>query len=151
EPGGDERVPHLYVLGALHVVEHAARVHRPLYDATCARALHERIHPAVVVGDEQDASGMPAHEEHLPDDALGHEHSRPSRQPRARTRSATPRQRPEMARPRAEAARSSGAISSRKARPSGSARPAVRPLRTTSAAPTTRQSATVSTTPLRRM
>src|SRR5690349_19356319 len=35
-PGADQRVAHLYVLGPLHVVEHAAGVHGALHDATSA-------------------------------------------------------------------------------------------------------------------
>src|SRR5438128_216954 len=77
EPRRDDRVSDLHVLGALHVLEPAPAVDRALHDAPRPRPLHERVDPAVVIGDQEDARGVPAGEEDLTHDPLGRHRRRP--------------------------------------------------------------------------
>src|SRR5262249_37203505 len=74
---GHDHVADLDVLGALDELEAAAAVDGALDDPARARALHDRVDPAVVVGDEQHPGGMGTGEEDVPDDPERHQHRRP--------------------------------------------------------------------------
>ena len=68
------RSPDLEVLRALDELEPAPAVDGAFDDAAPARALHDGVDAAVVVGHQQHARGVRARQEDLSDDAAGREH-----------------------------------------------------------------------------